>query len=1370
MTERMIYNAESFRILSVAEKRLTLQPERPYAKRGSARMNDTLPELQKTEAAPALPVAVDKEKEKKEIEQNPRFKALNERVKAIDALLSNKKSSADLSAEELDEYKEQYTALHSDLTGIKLFTSPRLFLRALITAGPREALLKQRLEDRVGKEETAALKDDGLTNEAKKVKAAHIIEINDRKKVALKHAWERYFTADELKDQQLRESIESAISLGYLPDTNIAKRLVEKADLVLGEPTVEEAQSLLQTWEAYFSEEELRNPQLQHAIMAAAAQGYLPGSKAAKQLAETAAAIPDKDKLEDEIDNHVHVQKAWKILADKQQENKSLAWETLSEDERQEKVTAVVKKHLPEEKRANGIAVEEMQKTQERAVVAAHNIGDGAYKNSLGDIKAKFEILEKAGFSEDEIRLLMEAGVVAKKQKGRASETMRELYARWEATTDPQEKIDLRTEIETERGVNLEYNWYDEMLQQADVREASLHERIDTADATFLQDQILNPANGVLVGNIDRVAQNYAKRHPDIDPQTMAAHYRSTYADQLQAARDALTAGNLAEAKRIANDIATNIGQKDREYWEHEERYREQQASESQERRSNINNFDEVLDAIIASAPDDWGAEGRYPLYIMKIDENGNRVPTGEVDQGNFKRWVQERMVTNASFDPDAPIDFFSTVAIENTSLFRPVSLAQMIKNYDQFFRRKDGSKVLKELKDEITDMGWIDGFFRNADVRYRVGMTDDTKFGNLMIEIFAQNTPGRESTRTGLNALANIFMTDEKFDPDKKAGEGDMKIGIATESAFLFYYNMTDYDELKKLFSDHIDDYFSYDLMHRAITEAMEGRNRNPRDEEERERFIAEAGLNEILKLYDRPVGQKVNFVQQETAPGKPPPEKDDDVFVSAADKGAKVTGEENITKFLLKMNIFDPPMQNRLKQTIVRSMVKQIAGLEAGLRDDRFENLADSRSTKGALDYAEMRAHWLTHPLGAAARQDTGYAAINAMTKVTHFKHYLNKQADPGRAGGIGNPHEYPLLKSIAADPVTGVLTDKNVSTMQMIRALHNIRRDTSLSENERHDQLKRLLSEWTYKDLAWKQYAPQHMNNAFKEFHDRTSGKEIHVDSFASYDMYGHIVYDQSKMISEVQEGLIKPSRYRWATHRLNYHENRRELISQKGDNIVYRDSTLAEEMYGPQVLLTAAKMQLRDYENLLRKGTPDEKAKLQAWLKKSGLMTKAGRLVSISDVIDKKGRYIRTKDKNGHETITEPALRLLEDRDFSNIGRILTKAYLTNKFAAQLYSVSAYGRGHKFMDYGARELIIGGLSHIPAGIHVEDETDLATSHFNRWYFTDYDIQLMRKISGNEVWKNFGKGLLMDMLGGGAEGTNKGLSHFLKEIFRK
>ena len=112
--------------------------------------------------------------------------------------------------------------------------------------------------------------------------------------------------------------------------------------------------------------------------------------------------------------------------------------------------------------------------------------------------------------------------------------------------------------------------------------------------------------------------------------------------------------------------------------------------------------------------------------------------------------------------------------------------------------------------------------------------------------------------------------------------------------------------------------------------------------------------------------------------------------------------------------------------------------------------------------------------------------------------------------------------------------------------------------------------------------------------------------------------------------------------------------------------------------------------------------------------------------------------------------------------------MTKSYLTSKFATQIYSVTQFWTGHKRLDFATREVIIAALGHIPAGIE-GDEHDFRHTHLTEFYFNEFDLKLMREMSGNERWRNYLRAAGADLGGGSIEALAKMLKQFFKQSMK-
>lgn len=850
-------------------------------------------------------------------------------------------------------------------------------------------------------------------------------------------------------------------------------------------------------------------------------------------------------------------------------------------------------------------------------------------------------------------------------------------------------------------------------------KEAHIAERIQNMNSPKALKELINKN---VKGQVERIAHLIAKP-PESDRTKQGLEFAierlvEPYEHRLNLAVDSIDEpGGLENAKQVAQDVIAEIFKRERdEYWANYDPIAVREHAKHKE--NQINNMIDVAESIMQTDPGRWGTYkfneehgNRNKKGIIEAGEFPLLNEDGSVNQQNFIRWVREKMVEQHEFDPDSPINFFSAVSVENPNVYRQINLQTMTQNPGIYFKDKNG-EVLKELRDEVVNLAWLGGTVRNMDVQYRQEMSNDSRFADMLVGLFKSNTFGKENTK-GINTLASLFTMDEEYN------SGDMKLGTAMRSAYLMYYHITDPEKVRSLFPE------DFTLYSKSEMEAVITKLRGDASEEE---FLKEAGLEELWSFYEN--GQ---------------------------------VAESKVKEFASLMNVFNPPTKNRTQTQVFRKLISRVAAKHAGLtlEKDGFVEV-DERNA----DFPELMAYLMTYWTGAASRQDTTFAALNAFTKTEHFKGYLYKQADPSRAGGIGNARQIELLNKITVDPMLGILTTENKTTLELLEKMQLISskklRDT-YTEEDRKKELEEIRRTWVYGDKAWSQYAPQHVGNGFKEFHDRTTGKQVKFESFVHYEMStGRYVYDTDKMISEVQEAIIKPTRYRWSTHKIDYAFEQRVLkvegdlpekktlldkfrwspkkhaAKEKKSKVPeYETKTTAEAMFGPQVLLVAQRI----------------------------LMHEEG----VKQFLDSSGKVLRHKvkqeDGSYKEVLTDEAKDALSHKEF---GRVVSKAYLICKFATMLYyNTTRSGPGH-LLDIPTRELIIHGLGSITAGV-AGDPEDFRNTEVTKKYFTDFDLNILRELSDNEQWKNDVRHATSDLLVGGTSGAGKSLKIMAKEMFK-
>lgn len=150
-----------------------------------------------------------------------------------------------------------------------------------------------------------------------------------------------------------------------------------------------------------FSEDQLKDPHTRSTIELAIQRGFTPTEilakdkslKNAKQVLENAFLETEKT-----------VQQAQTLFAKKKR------GEQLSSEEKKELLAL----HTDRLKKASELLSKKLSEEQQLAILKAHYTGtSGVYNYTFGEIKDKYKILKNVGFSKDESRALMEAGIAA---------------------------------------------------------------------------------------------------------------------------------------------------------------------------------------------------------------------------------------------------------------------------------------------------------------------------------------------------------------------------------------------------------------------------------------------------------------------------------------------------------------------------------------------------------------------------------------------------------------------------------------------------------------------------------------------------------------------------------------------------------------------------------------------------------------------------------------------------------------------------------------------------------------------------------------------------------------------------------------------
>lgn len=752
------------------------------------------------------------------------------------------------------------------------------------------------------------------------------------------------------------------------------------------------------------------------------------------------------------------------------------------------------------------------------------------------------------------------------------------------------------------------------------------------------------------------------------------------------------------------------------------------------------------------------------------------------VDQANFIRWVRDRINFLDNETPDDPINFYSHITVESSRLFREFNLGMMIGKPGTYFRDGDG-EILNELRESLVQLLWIGGTDRNMYVTLMQGdnISNDENIGKVFAQLFASDVWAKDYN--GKNTLEYLLTEDEQY------GTGDMKVGRARLGSYMLYHNFTDVVELDKLFNqDGKFELYRRDVMWQALKRAAKNEFKKEEDELTPEDILYYAHRADVQiggmyvyndqekrmefregelvhdengdfvrdrdgKFIFKKKGQKYQVNANYEFTSAPKSWYDSNGIASRAEvqSGGKGTGHTHLDDMLKTLNIFASPTVNGRTMTTTRELVSLTMGMRSGLLADvtlseREREQLRERGELGKYDYAssefaEKFAFFMTYWMGAADNQDVSVAAWDSLTKLTKTLLYFKKLQDDdnrSRAGGVGNVKKASLNRMYVSTPATGILMEDGESTFYSIMREMVIAEQKGRLRGESTSQIASSMASIASNKMRVarrnvRQYSSQHLSNEVKRYQMQISGKEVRFDKFVSYGPFGEIKYDTSAMISEVQESIIKPTRYGLSTWRRNYAQEERELIDNEKGYPTWVSKTLAEKQFNPQILQAAEKIYLNEMKRNGKPATP---------------------------FLDSSGRVKRLP--NGElDPKAKDALQA------SLFGYSVTRASIMLELAAMLESHTALGGDYEHLGFITREQIIRGIAKIPAGMAIDDG-DFRNSKVTARYLNDFEINLLRKYAKNELWRNVSTGMLGDVGKGLLSGFGSAFGGMFKRIF--
>ncbi|GIW62174.1 MAG: hypothetical protein KatS3mg089_1026 [Patescibacteria group bacterium] len=434
----------------------------------------------------------------------------------------------------------------------------------------------------------------------------------------------------------------------------------------------------------------------------------------------------------------------------------------------------------------------------------------------------------------------------------------------------------------------------------------------------------------------------------------------------------------------------------------------------------------------------------------------------------------------------------------------------------------------------------------------------------------------------------------------------------------------------------------------------------------------------------------------------------------------------EEDLRDFI---NIFNSPE----KHTEIIGVVNDLIALSIKKKYSKSNINIEEMN----IEYARTFAGFMARMFGAGYRNDLKANANDAGAKPGNLMRYRLKQVEEGRRGGaFGTPYNVYFLKELMVDFLSGSRTESLVlsddgtyfvdsqgkkhyyTPLEVMLEMEKMLDDPDFKSTKIHELAKRLL----FPDNTMRQYAGNHVIRAFSMFTDITEATEINWSKFITYDPFGRVVFNRKEFETEVKENFFKKMRYAWSTYgQLDFSKSVRTQVEKvvNGKKVsTWEWQPLASRMFGYEIL-----------------NTPE------FW------------------ATDEKGRVLY--DENGNHLI-----------DYFKVNADKTKLWkrvALARIAAELYSHrNLYSTDPRY-NFFFYEQVIEALRSIPSEI-VGDEFDLRSVKTGGQFFSDEDLEWLRKHSSTTWWELYRGALISDVFQGSIKGYRKAISLFLRMIIEQ
>ncbi len=474
--------------------------------------------------------------------------------------------------------------------------------------------------------------------------------------------------------------------------------------------------------------------------------------------------------------------------------------------------------------------------------------------------------------------------------------------------------------------------------------------------------------------------------------------------------------------------------------------------------------LEDLAELIMSSEEDKWRKDGERAL----INEEGS------VNTENLLAWFRDRIMWFHDFNPDSEINLFNQISVP--TLYRTYSFSEMLDNKRYFLKRTkrlgEGeyehhrSEEYEKLKDHLLYEVWLFNTSHNYDVKYRTVMGIESKVPEVLTEMYYTNVFTKDRNRLlKILKLPKIDQIEVGKIVKSKNGEqeGQGTVGRVVRRALLAYYY------LPELVAE--DD------------QLVNGGNM----------FEKSLGENGSLEFYASLVKQLGGEVLDTGSMGFR------DARNILRERIADLLDKKYGHKFT-QLNIFDDVNKDRTVLRLIRTALRDAIA--------KVEGLADKKGNPDEnVIYGENWANTMIYWTGISAKNDTNAIGFDAWTKIMSAKDYRVRQA--GARGIFGEMYNIYGLTRIGLNFWEGIKVRREGDRGFNCNVLEVLQGGQGNDIN-----LDRGISDFDFQDNAQRQFAANHIRNAFSFFEFVMKKHGMNFDQFLSVDVFGRIIFDPGK----------------------------------------------------------------------------------------------------------------------------------------------------------------------------------------------------------------------------------------------------------------